>query len=589
MPTISISPIVSLAGENLSAAWLRALTEVVVQREYQVPARCTLRFVDPGYTLLAQNKVKLGVPVQVKAPGAGDPIVLVSAEVTSIVVEQREDAQPELVVVAMDKSHRMGRGTQIKSYQSMAYSDIVAKLAQSYGLRASYEPTDIKLDYVMQADSDLGLLTELARRVGFDWWVDDTTLNFKKPATGSTVPLSLYGGDLRSFSVRASGHHAGTVTVDGWNRAQQQLVTATATDANSVVLANSDLAKLVASPDGAYGSATLLSAGLAAQTQPEANQLSKAIRDRIGACAVTARGVTQGNGLIDLGSAVQVSDAGPLSGTYPVTRVEHVFRPDRGFITRFTSGDRRPTSLVDTLSGGARDGHGLLHGGLNVAEVTNIKDPDNKGRVKIRFPGVDTAEESGWARLVAVGGGTERGNVFIPEVGDEVLVAFEGGDLRQPAVIGGLYGSKSTIPTPAIEDGAVQVRGMTSRLGHVVLLSDGTSPDKQSIVLQLAGKEHTLHLGKDELDLQVPSGTPVNIVAGDTSIKFGKDGSISISGTKISIDATQELTLSGLKVGASAQTNLELEGQAGASLKGLTVQVNGDTAVTIKGMPVAIN
>ena len=68
----------------------------------------------------------------------------------------------------------------------------------------------------------------MASRSGFDWWVDDTTLNFKKPASGSTVELKL-GDSLRNFSVYASGHApgtvwftAGTVTLNNADRNGQQ-------------------------------------------------------------------------------------------------------------------------------------------------------------------------------------------------------------------------------------------------------------------------------------------------------------------------------------------------------------------------------
>ena len=68
------------------------------------------------------------------------------------------------------------------------------------------------------------------------------------------------------------------------------------------------------------------------------------------------------------------------------------------------------------------------------------------------------------------------GSVMIPEVGDEVLVGFEHGDPRQPIILGGLFGNKSTIPDWTVKDGKVSSRRFTSRLGHVWELSDGDEP-----------------------------------------------------------------------------------------------------------------
>ena len=61
--------------------------------------------------------------------------------------------------------------------------------------------------------------------------------------------------------------------------------------------------------------------------------------------------------------------------------------------------------------------------------VTNNNDPDTLGRVKVKFPWLAPDEESAWARMATPSGGNARGWFFLPEVGDEVLVAFELGDI----------------------------------------------------------------------------------------------------------------------------------------------------------------
>lgn len=583
---ISLAPIVKFHGAPLAATWLDALIELRVEREFQVASRCTLRFTDPGYALLAANTVALGMAIVVSAADGGE---LIAAEVTGIGADQREGQQPELVIVAHDKSHRMGRPTAVTTYLEMQYSDIVAKVVSAYGMSAAVDSTRLKLDYLLQVDSDLGLVSELARRAGFDWWVEGSTFHFKKPVAGAATNLTLHE-DLRSFSVRATGQYPDSFTVDGWDRQKQAQVTATAMTAAAPVKASSALATAVASPAGAFGKAVVLTAGVAAASQDEADQLSLALAQRAAACAVTARGVAEGNSHLKPGAMVNVTDAGPLSGEYPVTKVEHVYGVGTAFITRFVAGDRRPTSLVDVLAGPRAGANAATsHAGLVVGEVTNINDPNRTGRVKVRYPGLSATDESAWARLLSVGGGKSRGTVFIPEVGDEVLVAFEAGDPRQPVVLGGLFGDKSSIPAWTVLDGKVSSRGLTSRLGHVVTLSDGTTPPDQHVLLQLAGNQHTFKLAKDKVDLQVPAGTPVNVVAGPTKIAFSADGSINIEGLNITIKATNNLTLEGIQGSFKATAQLALEGTAQASLKGAVVQVDGTGVVAIKGGVVQIN
>jgi phage baseplate assembly protein gpV len=358
--------------------------------------------------------------------------------------------------------------------------------------------------------------------------------------------------------------------------------------ASAPVKATSGLADLVTGRTSAFGSATVVTAGLGAHTQSEATTIGTAMINRTAACSVSVQGITDGNAAIKPGAVVSITDAGSvLSGSYPVTRVEHVFRPATGFITRFYSGDRQPATLVDTLGAGRALMPTHLHPGLAVGVVTNID--QTTGRVKVRFPGLSNNYETGWARVVAIGGGTSRGGVFIPEVNDEVLVAFEGGDPRQPVVVGGLYGAKSTFPTTTIADGTVQSRGLTSRLGHGVQMLDGTAPEKQAIELALAGGQHVVHMGKDKMTVTVPSGYEFSITAGASSIKIGTDGGITISAPKITLTGQESVQASGGQISLSADGQLSMEGQAQASLKGAMVQIQAEGPLQAKGEPVMIN
>lgn len=90
--------------------------------------------------------------------------------------------------------------------------------------------------------------------------------------------------------------------------------------------------------------------------------------------------------------------------------------------------------------------------GVAVAIVTQNKDEDGLCRVKVRFPWHDKPRESYWARLAMPMAGDGRGTVFIPEVDDEVLVAFEREDLRFPYVLGALWNGKDKPPL-ANDDG----------------------------------------------------------------------------------------------------------------------------------------
>ena len=590
---VATVPTVSLGGRDLAADWLDALVELRVALEFRVPGRAVLRFADPGYALTESGRAKLGAAVVVGAlrPGATEPDVLLAGEVTGVTVEQSATRDPELVLVVHDRAYRLTRATLVGTYVNSSVDVVVKTIAQRHGLRADVTAPRARLDYLMQVDSDLALLDALADRTGHDWWVDDTTLHFLPPGGGARprteVDLVL-GRNLTEFTVRASGLHPDAVTVDGWDRRAQQPVTATAPASAAAVAPDSAMFEPFVAPGPKLGGrAPLVAAGLHARTQDEAKQVAESIGARVAGAAVVATGTAMHGSRLLPGVRAVVRSAGPTSGTYHVTKVEHVYRD--AFESRFTTGERTPSSLVDLLDGAGRTSP-LRHHGLVVGEVTNVNDDARSGRVKVRYPGLAPDEESAWARVVALGGGSARGLVVLPEVGDEVLVGFEGGDLRQPVVLGGLFGDKRAIPLWDVADGAVSGRRFTSRLGHVVELKDGTAAAEQHVLLQLAGGKHRVRLGKDRCDIAVPSGVPFSIKVGDkASFVFDAAGSLTIKAVNVSIEAEGSLkTSSKATTTVESASVLTVEGRM-TTVKGVTVQVEGSGPVRVKGMPVAIN
>ena len=106
--------------------------------------------------------------------------------------------------------------------------------------------------------------------------------------------------------------------------------------------------------------------------------------------------------------------------------------------------------------------------GIYPALVSDIKDPDGTGRVKVTLPwSPDTASDryEMWARIATLMGGNNRGSWFIPDVNDEVLVAFEGGDPRRPYVLGGLWNGSDSPPESMDGGGQNNKKVLCSRNG----------------------------------------------------------------------------------------------------------------------------
>ena len=112
---------------------------------------------------------------------------------------------------------------------------------------------------------------------------------------------------------------------------------------------------------------------------------------------------------------------------------------------------------------GLSDDHAKLSG-VAVGIVTNNQDPQQLGRVKVRFPWLPGEDESFWAMIAVLMAGHERGTYFLPEVDDQVLVAFEHGDIRRPYVLGALW-HRAAPPPETNADGKNNKRLIRSRSG----------------------------------------------------------------------------------------------------------------------------
>lgn len=174
--------------------------------------------------------------------------------------------------------------------------------------------------------------------------------------------------------------------------------------------------------------------------------------------------------------------------------------------------------------------------GVAIAVVTQNQDPENLCRVKVSFPWHDKPSESYWARLATPMAGAERGLVVIPEVGDEVLVAFEREDLRFPCVLGGLWNGKEK-PPRSNGDGRNDERIFQSRKKHYLLFNDG-----QKGLVELAHeKGRMVRFDDDGIIVRDEKGNSVKIDSNANAITIEAVGKLTIKAASITIEATGTL------------------------------------------------
>jgi uncharacterized protein involved in type VI secretion and phage assembly len=174
--------------------------------------------------------------------------------------------------------------------------------------------------------------------------------------------------------------------------------------------------------------------------------------------------------------------------------------------------------------------------GVYVAIVSDLADPDGLGRVKLRLP---WAPDSGggayeaWARIATLMAGRNRGTWFVPDVDDEVLVAFEGGDPRVPYVVGALWNGTDTPPQTMDGAGRNPRKVIRSRNGVKVTLVDEDGRE-QFIVETPGGQKLTLSDGPGSIEAADSNGNSVKLEASGVTVLASATVTIQAAQVKVS-------------------------------------------------------
>ena len=196
--------------------------------------------------------------------------------------------------------------------------------------------------------------------------------------------------------------------------------------------------------------------------------------------------------------------------------------------------------------------------GVTVGRVMNLLDPLTLGRVQLQLPMVDDVELSPWARVAVPMAGLMHGHYFIPNVGDEVLVAFENGELTAPYILGSLWTATAPPPLPSP---IPQIRTIRTLVGNQIVLTEAPP----TVTIQ-SGPTPPATIPAPPTPAGPPtvilSPTGIQILFGLNVINMTPDG-ITITGTpSLNFVATASITLAApnVTINGAAATNVQSAG-----------------------------
>ena len=633
-PGAVIWPTVLVGGSALSDGAAKCLVRTEVDTHLALPAMFSLSFEDLTGAALDDAGLDIGVEVQVSA-GSRSGSKLITGEVTAI-EGYYQGIGGRTVVRGYDLCHRLQRARRTRSFDNMTDSDIAQRIAGEASLPVgTITSTQTVHEHLLQCNqSDWEFLAQRAGEIGFEFGMADGKFVFRKASSldgsdgdgadggdsdgdasdgsgsdgngsgGGGGPELTFPGTLIRFEPRVTaGNLTPDVEVRVWDPLKARLSTAapkqTATNRASAASPQglSDVASRFTKgggDDGPSGSTDDPSqqdgADLGPAPSPTAHVVSTvpvadaeagatALAASVGGSFAEAEGDAVGDPRIRPGATVKVTGTpGRFPSSWLITRAKHVFDlTENGYRTEFAAGGAHDRSLLGLASAGGANPTRIA--GVVCAIVDDIG--DKHARVRLTLPWLSTQVSTDWAPVVQFGAGKRSGAMFLPEVGDQVLVGFEFGDPRRPYVLGGVVNENSaySLGGDAVQQGAggadtsVARRGFVSASGNRLVFHDemGEDPKPQQSQITLGTADGLFGLAVDVVQGSLELTCAPDDPTGQLTIKCGQAGTVNIvtgQGGSVTIDGGDSLTL-------KSATSVTVQSQGTVSVSGQSITLGG--------------
>lgn len=512
--------------------------------------------------------------------------------ITEVRVEGRVNASSMAILTAHGPTIKMDGPCKSKTFLNTKASDVISSVVGDCGMTANVDASSVTHDYIAQhAETDYEFIKRLAAEDGKFAFYSKEKLHVISAKNGDHVKAN-WPNTLGGFSL-GIGSGVYSFRSVGWDETQKQQLLGDAKKGSQRGASGTWSGKSLTASEQIYPSDESLLLGDQNTTQAEAENQAKAALETSIAGMSRCSGTSIVPDLI-AGKCINVSGmGGRADGLYWVTQATHTFSDSGTYRNQFEC------SAIDAAYP-KRPAKKPYVPHLHTAVVVDNVDPEHMGRVKVKTLYSDD-QETTWARVVQAGAGNERGSWIIPEIDDEVLIAYTRGDVDHPIVFGGLYNGQDAPPpgtADTISDGSNNLRLFRSRSGHVLQFDDTDGSEKIDVLLK---DEKTV------ISLTMESGTGAIVISSDSDISVKAENNVAVEATnditlkaggKITLEATGDIDIksqgnikndAGVNFEAKSNAAAKVETSGQLDVKGAMTSVKGDGIVEIKGGLVKIN
>ncbi len=503
--------------------------------------------------------------------------------VTDVQLENSIDGLGYVKVVAHSPTIQLGGAKRNAIYLDQKASDIISEVLKRHSITlGEIESTSDTLAYCVQyRETDYDFVMRLAASNGLFAFYDGKKFRVCKAASAqSDAPSLPYGSGLRHFNI---GY--GT-TVEKFSGQAYDILKK---EVHSGETTGSLQASLSGLPKKSHDASKELYRndsfvpGLGANSQGAIDRILQVVREGSVGKMITCEG-SSWHPLVAAGRCVQIEALGDLGGLYWISSVKHAWKAGE-YINTFTG---TPLDTAYPSQKWARPPFTDLQSAL----VVSTDDPDALGRVKVKFNWFesdgDAAEPEKWVRVLTPHAGQEKGFFCLPEIDDEVLVAFEHGNPDRPLVLGSLYNGMDRPPNSDFDGAENNVKRFLTKSGNEIIFKDDSGSEEITITQE--GGQNTITLTLDGPKITIETDGDLSLKGKTVSIEStGQDVTVKSAGALKMESTTDTEVKAGLNLKCEGSMNVDVEGGMGATLKGMTTTVEGSAMTTIKGSLVKIN
>ncbi len=530
---------VKVSGLTLEADVRSAVRSLTYDNNIDTADMFTLQLNNADMRLTDSALFDIGKSVEIHMGYAGKLSPMMLGEITAVSPSFPESGAPNLSVTGYDKSQRMRHNSPPhKTFKYVNDSLIAAQIAVENGLIPIVDPALTFREQIDQNGSDWALLQELADRNHFQVFVNWDKLYFRFPRPQTELVVLEWGRNLNSFKPRiSSAGQTGIQEVRGYDYELAQTIVAVVpaialdTDLDDIIerLGSGFVERLV-------GLGRYVVRGVKVSDHFEAVTFAKSMLQQILEGLYEGSGACIGIPELRAGELIEIRGIGKrFSGKYRLSRVTHTI-DESGYRTSFEVTQKASGLLLQSLRNKLIDAPSPKNQpkieGVKIGIVRNNLDPKNLGRVKVSFPDFSEVNQSRWARVASfMAGGSDdpagsKGNYFLPDIDDEVLVAFENGNLEQPVIIGSLWNSK--VPPPETNKGQNSRKVLKTRSGMQIVFDETEGKEFLSIS-DKAGSSITLK-ADGSLSILAKGNIELKSTGGDISFE-ANNVKVNVTGT----------------------------------------------------------